>query len=127
MHLELKLRKIGKRSPRSAPPIPSTGEPEDIINEVRTEVRVDGVGPYFEMLIQSRSARPANARELTTCPGCGLKTYPEVKFQPPFDESLWDGSDIFIKDGDRRIIATDRVKTALLRLRPTNIEIQPAY
>lgn len=42
----VKLRKVGKREARLPAPIPSTGEPEDIIHEVPLLARTDSVGPY---------------------------------------------------------------------------------
>ncbi len=55
---EVILRKVGKKAANLPPPIPSTGEPEDIVNEVPTTVLPKTKQRYFELCIYGRSAPP---------------------------------------------------------------------
>jgi hypothetical protein len=53
---EVTMRKVGKKSAKLAPPIPSTGEPEDIVNEVATTRYPKMNRKYFELCVYGRSA-----------------------------------------------------------------------
>lgn len=61
------LRKVGKRDSKLPPLIPSSGEPEDMIDEI-TETISDGrIGTYFEICIKFKSDLPPGA-VLGVCP-----------------------------------------------------------
>lgn len=118
------LRKVGKREARLPAPIPSTGEPEDIIQEVPLLTCTDSIGPYFEMVIQSESDYAAQARLLSTCSGCGRETLPDTDARFVMVESMWKGTDIFFLAGTLHIVVTDRVRQALQDFSATNVHFK---
>jgi Protein of unknown function (Gmx_para_CXXCG) len=79
------LRKVGKREARLSAPIPFTGEPEDIIDEVPLFTGTDSIGPNFELVIQSESGYAPDAQPLSVCAGCGR----ERDFQKLMRASSW--------------------------------------
>jgi hypothetical protein len=115
------LRKVGKREARLPAPIPSTGEPEDIIYEVPLLTRTDTVGPYFELVIQSESDYAPGAQPLSVCSGCGRETFPDGNARFVMEDSMWKGADIFFLAGTLYMVVTDRVRQALENLRVTNV------
>jgi len=116
------LRKVGKREARLPAPIPSTGEPEDIIHEVPLLTRTNSIGPYFELVIQSESGYAPGAEPLSICSGCGRETFPDTEARFVMVESMWKGADIFFLAGTLYIVVTDRVRQALQDLRATNVQ-----
>jgi len=119
------LRKIGKRESRLPAPIPSTGEPEDIIHEVQLLSSTDSIGPYFELVIQSESGYAPRAEPLSVCSGCGRATFPDTEARFVMVDSMWKGADIFFLASTLYIVVTDRVRHALQNLRATNVEFEP--
>lgn len=119
------LRKVGKREARLPAPIPSTGEPEDIIMEVPLLSRSDTVGPYFELVIQSVSGYAVGVQPLHVCPGCGRETFQDDKARFVMVESMWKGADIFFLASTLYIVVTDRVRRALQDLKATNVQFEP--
>jgi hypothetical protein len=93
------LRKVGKREARFPTPIPSTGEPEDIVHEVPLLTWTDSVGPYFEMVIQSESGYAPGAEPLSVCSGCGRETPQTIDARFVMMDSMWKGADIFFLAG----------------------------
>jgi hypothetical protein len=116
------LRKIGKRNAKLPVPIPSTGEPEDIIEEITLLADTNSVGPYFELLVQTKSAYAPGTEPLSVCSGCGRKTFPETDKLFEMRESMWNGKDIFSVHG--LINVTDKLKLALQKMKATNIQFQ---
>lgn len=118
------LRRVGKREARLTAPIPSTGEPEDIINEVPLLARTDSVGPYFELVIQSESGYAPGSEPLSVCSGCGRETFPDSEARLVMAESMWKGVDVFFLASTLYIVVTDRVRAALQNLRATNVRFE---
>jgi uncharacterized protein CXXCG len=115
------LRKIGKREAKLPPPIPSTGEPEDMLREMPLLKQKDGVGPYYEMLILSESARPPGGDPKSICSGCGREDIDTEKRLIVMVPSMWKGDDIFFLATTLYIVITERVKTWLEDLGATNV------
>jgi hypothetical protein len=86
------LRKVGTRNARLPAPIPSTGEPEDIIHEVPLLTATDSIGPYYELVVQSESGVAPGAEPLAVCSRCGRETVPETGYA----SSHWDAG---VEDG----------------------------
>jgi hypothetical protein len=79
------LRKIGKREAKLPTPMPSTGEPEDIINEVPLLSDMAGVGPYFQIIPLNESDYPRDRLPASTCSGCHLV---DMKVVYPWDAKI---------------------------------------
>ena len=116
------LRKVGQREARLQAPIPSTGEPEDIIDEVPLLSHTDSIEPYFELVIQSESGYAPGAEPLSVCAGCGRKKFPGSSARFAMVESMWKGADIFFLAGTLYIVVTEGVRQALLDMRATNVQ-----
>jgi hypothetical protein len=119
------LRKVGTRNARLPAPIPSTGEPEDIIHEVPLLTATDSIGPYYELVVQSESGVAPGAEPLSVCSRCGWETLPETESRFVMLESMWKGTDIFFLNSTYFIVVTDRVRRALQNLRATNVHFAP--
>lgn len=119
------LRKIGEGEARLPAPIPSTGEPEDMIHEVPLLKFTDSVGPYYELVIESESSYAPGAGPIAICSGCGRETLPETDVRFLMMESMWTGADVFFLASTLYIGVTDRVQQALKNLKATNIEFRP--
>ena len=118
------LRKVGKNEAGLPAPIPSTGEPEDIIHEVPLFTRTDSIGPYFELVIQSTSDYAPEAKPLSVCSGCHRETFPETETRFVMTESMWNGADIFFLASTLHIVVTDRIRKALQDLTATNVQFK---
>ena len=116
------LRKVGKLEARLPPPIPSTGEPEDMFAETELVKPTNDIGPYFEMLITAESAKPPGAEVASKCDLCGREEYDRrVLVMRP---EMWRGEDVFHLATTLWIVITGSVRDALRQLRPTNVMIQ---
>jgi uncharacterized protein CXXCG len=118
------LHKIGKRSARLPAPIPSTSEPEDLINELPLLEKNNSVGPYYEVIIQSESNYGSGAEPIAVCSGCGRKTFRNNEDRFLMQESMWKGGDIFFLAGTLHVVVTDKLKDALQELRAKNVEFK---
>lgn len=120
---EVTLRKVGKKSPKLPPPIPSTGEPEDIISEVPTTTFPTTRQRYFELCVYGRSGPPPGRELKSACSTCGNKDFNWSRDKElVMTESMWTGLDIFVLETTAIILVTDKLKQELQKLRPTNVE-----
>ena len=115
------LRKIGKREAKLPPPMPSTGEPEDIIDEVPVLKDKSEVGPYFEILILKESEYPPGGTPIKICSGCKRPDVDNSTRQLIMIPEMWKGDDIFFLATTLYIVITDALKGQLERHRPTNV------
>jgi hypothetical protein len=118
------LRKVGKREAKLPPPIPSTGEPEDIIKEVSLLSQPDVVGPYYELVILTESDYPPGGKPVSICSGCGRETINNETRKLIMLPSMWRGRDIFFLATTLYIVVTDRLRQGLRELGATNVEFQ---
>ena len=120
---EVTLRKVGTKSAKLTPPPPSTGEPEDIVDEVPTRKFPKGRRRYFELCVYARSAPPPGRELLSVCSTCGGKKFNWTRGgKLIMAESMWSGADIFVLETTAIILITDTLKQELQKLRPTNVE-----
>jgi hypothetical protein len=121
---EVILRKVGKRKATLPPPMPSTGEPEDVINEVPLLSRLDAVGLYYEMVLLTESAYPPGGEPVSLCSGCGRETIDYKKRKLVMLPSMWKGAEIFFLATTLHIVITARLRQSLQKLEVTNVEFQ---
>lgn len=119
------LRKIGSREASLEPPIPSTGEPEDIIDEVPILRRTNSISPYYEMLVLSKSDYPPGGVPVSVCSACGYETIDDDKRKLVMLSSMWRGDNLFYLATTSHIIITERLKNLLLELKVTNVDFTP--
>jgi hypothetical protein len=115
------LRKIGKREAKLSPPMPSTGEPEDMIDEVPILKDTSEIGPYFEVLILKESDYPPGGTPTRICPGCKREDIDASTRELRMTPEIWRGHNIFLLATTLYAVVTDKVKERLLRLRPANV------
>jgi len=115
------LRKIGKREAKLPPPIPVTGEPEDMISEVPLLADVSEIGSYFEILIQKESNYPPGGTPVRTCAGCGRPDVDNSTRELRMTPEMWKGDHVFFLATTLYVIITDAVREQLEGLRPTNV------
>ena len=115
------LRKIGKREAKLPSPMPSTGEPEDIIVEVPVLKDKSEVGLYFEILILKESEYPPGGTPIKICSGCKRPDVDNSTRQLIMIPEMWKGDDIFFLATTLYIVLTDALKGQLERHRPTNV------
>lgn len=121
------LRKVGKRNAKLPAPIPISGEPEDIINEVPLLDDPSGVGPYYEVIPRHASNEPPGRIIESSCTACGRVKNKAVYSSRPeplrMTEATWKGHSIFYLGGTLHIVVTDKVKKALQSVRPSNLQL----
>lgn len=115
------LRKIGKREARLPPPMPSTGEPEDMIDEVPLSIDPSGIGPYYEIIVQKKSENPPGYKVLSTCRRCGSQEVDLSARELRITQEMWKGDRLFFLATTAYILVTDVVRDQLMSLRPTNV------
>lgn len=115
------LRKIGKREARLPPPVPSTGEPEDMIDEVPLVQDTSRIGPYFEIVVRKHSGYPPGLELLSRCPACGRETFNKRDWEPRMTREMWKGDHVFCLGPGEWVLITDPIRDALLALRVTNV------
>ncbi|MHC9542888.1 MAG: double-CXXCG motif protein [Vulcanimicrobiota bacterium] len=115
------LRKIGSREAKLPPPVPPSGEPEDIINIVPHLSSNKSIGPYYELIIMNVSGLPPGGEPVTICSTCGREEFNEEARQLVMTQSMWKGDDIFFLATTLQIIITDPLKRQIEKLNPTNI------
>jgi len=118
------LRKIGKREAKLPPPIPSTGEPEDMIDEVPLSPDHSDIGPYFELLIQKESGFPPGGTPIRTCPGCQWPYIDKSTRKLCMTPEMWRGDNVFILATTRYMLVTDEVRQCLEGIRATNVAFE---
>lgn len=119
--IKVNKRKIGNREPKLPAPIPSTGEPEDIIHEVDFLQDANDVPDYYEMIPKFESKMPLNTRILSTCNKCGRENIDGKSRLLLMTDSIWNGQAIFYLSTTLFIIITEDVKHQLEKINPTNI------
>ncbi len=115
------LRKTGKREATLPPPIPSTGEPEDMMDEVPIRNITSDIGPYFEVVILKESGYPRGGTPTGFCSGCGRpeldRSARELRMKP----EMWRGDRMFFLATTLYVVVTDDLKERLSKLCPTNV------
>lgn len=119
--VEVTLGKIGKREARLPAPIPSTGEPEDLIKDAMPLADRSAVGPYFEVVPLGESGAPPGGIPRSICRGCLRPSIDSERRQLVMSEDMWLGAPIFYMATTLMVIVTDDLKSEIARLRPTNI------
>ena len=120
----VELRKIGTREATLPPPIPSTGEPEDMINEVPLSRNSTDIGPYFEILVQKESGFPVGGTPVTICSGCKRPEMDESTRELRITSGMWNGSNLFFLATTLHVLVTDEVRDRLLQIGATNIDFE---
>ena len=115
------LRKIGKREAKLTPPIPSTGEPEDIIGEVPILRDPSEIGPYFEILMLKESEYPPGSTPINICPGCKRPNVNYSTRELRMIPEMWKGDAIFFLATTMYIVISDELKGRLEHFHPTNV------
>jgi hypothetical protein len=115
------LRKIGKREANLPPPMPSTGEPEDIIKEVPILRNKSDVGPYFEVIILNESSYPPGGTPTDICSGCKRPSVNNETRKLQMTDQMLKGNSIFFLATTLYIIVTDELRKAIEKLHPTNV------
>lgn len=118
---EVRLRKIGNMEAKASPPIPSTGEPADMISEVLLTTSYSEIGPYFEICIQKESGWPPGGEPVRFCPGCKRMEINDSKREIRMTNEMWKGDQIFFLATTLHVIVTDDLKREIENLKPTNL------
>jgi len=116
------IDKVGKRDSKGPVPVASTGEPEDIIDEVEAERNPAEFGPLYEMVVTSISGRPPGAEITSRCPACGCEEFDQSRRIIALTETMIPATDIFYLATTLHIIVNDKVREIAWRNRLTNAE-----
>jgi hypothetical protein len=120
----INLRKIGKRNATLPPPIPSTGEPEDMVEQTPSSHDLCGVGPYFEVVIRDESSLPEGYELLSVCSGCRLPKINKANRLLRMTDSMWRGQQIFFLATTLYIVVTDALKQKIEGIGATNVTFE---
>ena len=119
------MRKVGARPAKLPPPMPSTGEPEEIINEVSVRKFPKTGNRYYELIVLAKSKPPPSRIPTFICSVCGAKKVDWTSRKPlMMRPSMWTGAEIFYIATTGYLLITANLRKHLLRLRPSNVDIQ---
>jgi hypothetical protein len=118
---EVILRKVGMREASFPAPVPASGEPEDLINELPLLKELDGVERYYEMIILKESLYPPGGTPRSICVGCGRPDVDNSTRQIDMTPEMWQGDSIFFLATTLYVIVTDPLKKLLENLRSSNV------
>jgi hypothetical protein len=105
------------------PPVPRSGEPEDLITAVRATVPANAISSLFELVVTAESGRPLGSRDFRLCNCCGREEYDQEQRQLAMREDMWHGEDIFFLATTLHIMVTERVRELLQKLGATNVQL----
>ena len=93
------LRKVGDRSAKAKPVIPSTGEPEDQLDEVKQVRSKQGIGPYYQVIPLKESKPVPHKKLVMACKVCKRMEFEGGRgCGTSMTEEMWDGrSHIFYR------------------------------
>src|SRR5262245_44355844 len=92
---KVELRKIGKREAELPPPVPASGEPEDLITEAPQLTDTSTIGPYYELIVLRESGYPPGATPKSICSGCGRPEIDNKRRELVMTPEMWKGDGIF--------------------------------
>ena len=118
---EVKMRKIGRREAKLPAPIPSTGEPEDLINELPLLTSIAGLEPYYEVIILKDSGFPPGGTPKSICAGCGRQEIDDATRKITITSEMWRGEAVFFLATTLYVIVTDPVKRLLQKIGASNV------
>jgi len=120
----VELRSVGTGDPQEDPPIPDSGEPEDLFDEIEILEDTSAVGPYWEMIVESESGLPRGVPQLDVCEGCGRPSYDSRERVLVMRPEMWRGAPIFTFATTLWIIVTEDVRQKLVDLNATNVAFE---
>ncbi len=115
-------RNIGNREPKLPAPIPKSGEPEDIIEEVELIKNTCEIQDYFEMIIKYESKEPLFTKISGTCTKCNREDIDEESRLLLMTDELWNGQKIFKMATTLYIVITDELKNKLEKIKASNVK-----
>lgn len=123
------FRRVGNRRPESAPRIPVSGEPENMMQNFKASKGVPIVPPYFQLLVSAEADRPPGAEPGQVCELCGEEKDPDwaakdkawKNLTAGLIASLSKGLDLFRIPQSGAVIVSDRLKTAMEGMGATNV------
>jgi hypothetical protein len=126
------IRGIGRRSSKSPPRIPASGEPEDIMQEFKVANTSPSVPTYYQMLVSAESDYPPGARPGSVCNTCGEEEAPDWRAKDiawknltsRMVGSMTKGLDLFRIPERGTVYVSDRVKSVLETLGATNVSFR---
>jgi hypothetical protein len=126
-------RRIGKRSPKTTPRIPASGEPEDMMNDFKGAKNLPSMPPYYQLLVSAEADYPSGAEPHSMCDLCGEEKDANWKAKdtawknltPELIASLSKGLNLFRIPQRGTVFVTDTLKEALEQLGATNVCFKP--
>lgn len=117
---------VGEGSPADRPPIPTSGEPDDLV-DLATRRLAEGE-PYFVLSVLTEGSLNSRMQKQPACEGCG---YAEVKRGSVWEDweiwedSIWPGTDTFHFPTTNYVVITERIAKVLDDLNVGNCELTP--
>ncbi len=123
------FRRVGSRRSESAPRMPASGEPEDMMQNFKTAKAVPSVPAYFQLLVSAEADCPPGAEPGQVCKLCGEEKNPDwaardkawKNLTAGLMASLSKGLDLFRIPQRGTVFVSDRVKTAMEGIGATNV------
>ena len=116
---KVKLGKIGKSKNTKKIPIPSTGEPEDIISDVDLLKSKEDVPDYYEICINSESDYPIGGVPMNICSECGREKL-RAKLEFSYELKNVERPKYLFFKTTNYVIITDNLKIAIDKHNPSN-------
>lgn len=104
------------------PPIPESGEPEDLVEWANS--KPEPGQQFFVMEVASEGNYTVNMREQTLCPACGRREVERSGDWHVWEDSIWNGQDVFHFPTTQWIIVTEKVANLLSVLNVDNVSLR---
>ena len=118
------IDKVGKRDAIGRAPIPKSGEPENIIEEIEGEPDPARFGPLYELIVTSESRRPPGAETIARCASCGREEYDKERRTLVLTAGMVPDADVFLLT-TLWIIVNERVRHLVTEAGLTNFRLSP--
>jgi hypothetical protein len=119
--MRVKPRKVGNRRAQLPAPVPASGEPEDLIDEIGATLPEEDVPPLYELIVTAESGPPPGTENASTCDSCGRASFNRAARQLVMLPAMWGGEDVFFIATTFWIIVAEPVRQLLGDLGATNV------
>lgn len=118
------IRFVGKADPSAKPPRPRTGEPEDVLMEVKPESDPAAFGPLYEMVVTEEAGRSPDLRVISHCATCGREAFdgPPYRKETTVTPEMLPRTDVFLYG--LHIVVSQRVADLIRHHRFTNVALE---
>lgn len=124
---DIEVKAIGAMEPDREPPMPSSGEPEDIISVVRREINLKSFLPLYLLVVEKESGLPPGVIDRGRCPECSYPYQDTSHRKMCLTPEIIPDTDIFFLSTTLYIIVSEKVQRLVKSHRFANVNLTPFH